>query len=167
MVVDLQQVSALQTACRSEEREVALRTEVENATLAAAGAPLPAASEPEEPAEAAPDPAAAGPAVRAWATAWADQRVDDYLASYADSFQPPDGQSREAWAADRRVRIERPRSVEVDVEAARVVELSGERVSVSFHQAYRSHTYSDRVRKTWLLVWQDGSWKIAEERVSE
>ena len=40
-------------------------------------------------------------------------------------------------------------------------------MSVSFDQSYTSDTFSDRVRKTLLLVWQDGAWKIVEERVIE
>ena len=143
----------------------------------AAAEPVAAESEPsaepemsaelETPAERAPEPAAAEPAVRDWAAAWSDQRVEDYLASYADSFQPPDGQSRQAWAADRRQRIARPSSIQVDIEATRTVELGPDRVSVSFDQSYTSDTFSDRVRKTLVLVWQDGTWKIAEERVIE
>ena len=133
----------------------------------AAAMPEPAAAEPEPATEAAPDPATAEQAVRAWAAAWSDQRVDDYLDSYADSYQPPDGQSRARWAATRRERIERPRSIQVGVDAARTVQLADDRVSVSFDQSYASDTYSDKVRKTLLLVWQDGAWKIAEERVIE
>ena len=40
-------------------------------------------------------------------------------------------------------------------------------MSVSFDQAYTSDTYSDQVRKTQVLVWQEGAWKIAEERAIE
>jgi hypothetical protein len=123
--------------------------------------------EPGPPAEPGREPATAEQAVRDWAAAWSDQRVDDYLASYSESFLPPDGQSREAWSAARRQRIERPRSIEVVVEAAQTVELADNRVSVSFDQGYTSDTFSDRVRKTLHLVWQDGAWKIDEERVVE
>jgi hypothetical protein len=132
---------------------------------AAATPPPPVAAEPAPPP--APDPDAAEQAVRSWAAAWSDQRVDDYLDSYADSFRPPNGQSRATWAADRRARIERPRSVEVSIEAARTVELAADRVSVSFDQAYASDNFSDQVRKTLVMVWQDEAWKIAEERVIE
>jgi uncharacterized protein (TIGR02266 family) len=125
----------------------------------------PASAEPE--AEPTPDPASAEQAVRDWASAWSDQRVDDYLESYSDSFQPADGQSRDSWAATRRQRIERPRSIEVSIDAVSTVEISPGRVSVSFDQGYSSDTYSDRVRKTAILVWEDGAWRIAEERVIE
>ena len=67
----------------------------------------------------------------------------------------------------RRQRIERPRSIVVEIGNARTVELGPERVSVSFDQAYTSDTYSDQVRKTQVLVWQEGAWKIAEERAIE
>jgi uncharacterized protein (TIGR02266 family) len=132
---------------------------------------VPPAPEPQPQAQPAaepgPDSATAEQAVHDWAAAWSDQRVDDYLECYADSFEPPDGQDRDGWAANRRQRIERPRSIDVGVEAARTVELAADRVSVSFDQAYSSDSFSDRVRKTLLLVWQDGGWKIAEERVIE
>ena len=76
-------------------------------------------------------------------------------------------ESRQAWADDRRQRIERPRSIDVGIEAPRTVELSADRVSISFDQFYTSDSFSDRVRKTLLLVSRDGVWKIAEERVIE
>ena len=129
--------------------------------------PVAAEPEPEPAPGTGPHPTTAEQAVHDWVAAWSDQRADDYLESYADSFQPPDGESRSSWAANRRQEIEQPQSINVSVEAASIVELSNDRVSVSFDQTYSSDTFTDRARKTLLLVWQDGAWRIAEERTVE
>ena len=102
---------------------------------------------------------------RAWARAWSDQRVDDYLGFYAAGFRPADGTSRGEWAAQRRVRILKPRHIEVALGSIVTEPMGSERAVVTFDQAYRSDSYRDRVRKTLELVRHDGGWKILAERV--
>jgi hypothetical protein len=41
--------------------------------------------------------------------------------------------------------------------------MEGNRVRVTFSQSYRSDRFSDLVRKTMDLVWEQGTWKIARE----
>ncbi len=102
----------------------------------------------------------------AWARAWSEQRAADYLACYAADFQPPRGLHRRDWEAQRRLRIAKPRSIEVELSGVTVETLGPDRARVRFRQAYRSETYRDVVRKILELVREDGGWRILEERVA-
>ncbi len=127
-------------------------------------APIEVAQEPvavSEPEAAAADPVELSRLVDEWARAWSDQRVDDYLGFYASTFEPANGSTRADWAAQRGGRITTPSFVEVklsEIETSR-----DDPVSVTFVQAYRSSTFSDRVRKVLSFVHEDGAWKIATE----
>jgi hypothetical protein len=116
------------------------------------------ASEPPEPAY----PAVAD-VVNAWASAWADQRVEDYLWFYSSSFAPPNGASRPAWEAYRRERLEAPDSIEITLANLTQQNLDSDLTRVTFEQAYKAGGYSDRVLKTLVMVREDGSWKILSE----
>ncbi len=129
----------------------------------------PVAPEPSEiPEPPARDPLAeAEAAVRAWAAAWSEQRVDGYLSAYADAFVPPDNLGRTEWEAQRRERILRPKSIELSLGPLQAEPQGPDRIRVSFEQAYETPTYRDRVRKTLELVAEAGTWKIASERAEE
>ena len=101
--------------------------------------------------------------MRSWAAAWSDQRVDDYLSFYSESFVPRGGASRDDWDRTRRERLTRPRFIEVELSNFRTEILGDERATVSFDQAYRSDTFEDRVVKTLRLVREGDLWKIGEE----
>jgi hypothetical protein len=101
--------------------------------------------------------------VRAWAQAWSDQRVEDYLSFYSAAFAPPSGESREEWANTRQDRLSRPEFIEVEVSNFRVEASGPERATVTFDQRYRSNTFEDRVVKTFELVRESGLWKIGQE----
>ncbi len=128
--------------------------------------PRPVASAPVEQSSAGEVPVSELVAVaRAWAQAWADGEIDDYLGFYAAGFTPADGLSRGQWEAQRRQRLARAESVEIRLGAIATQLLSPERGRVSFDQSYRSNLYNDDVRKTLELVMEDGRWRILEERV--
>ncbi len=110
------------------------------------------------------DKAAAIAAVRRWAEAWSRQDVDGYLASYAASFQPPDGLRRGEWMEQRRLRLRRPSFIEIGVSEVELRVLTPDRLAVRFQQDYRSDTFADRVLKTLELTRADGEWKIVRER---
>lgn len=104
-------------------------------------------------------------AVKAWAQAWADQRVDDYLAFYSREFEPPDGLGRAEWQELRRQRLTRPSFIKISLvfeESRSVGESWG---WLRFQQSYWSNTFSDVVTKRLELVWEDGGWKILREIV--
>jgi hypothetical protein len=111
-----------------------------------------------------PDFAAVEEAVAAWAAAWSEQRVDDYLAAYSRKFVPTGGLGRGEWAAQRRSRVLRPASIRVSLGAVSQTVAGADRVEVTFEQSYETDTYSDRVTKRLDLVWEDGGWKITAEK---
>jgi uncharacterized protein (TIGR02266 family) len=101
--------------------------------------------------------------VTAWADAWSNQDARAYLSAYAESFSPPGGLSRTQWEAQRRERLARPNFIKVSISGFEMDLMEGNRVRVTFSQSYRSDRFSDLVRKTMDLVWEQGTWKIARE----
>lgn len=104
--------------------------------------------------------------VRAWAAAWSRQDLDRYLAHYSPLFRPESGLDREAWAAQRRIRVAQPAFIEVQVSNLRIEPMTSDRATVRFDQAYRASHYRDRVVKTLEVRREAGDWKIVRE-VSE
>jgi hypothetical protein len=123
-----------------------------------------AATEPQ----AVPDvanPADLAAVVEAWARAWAQQRVDDYLSFYSDAFVPANGASLDEWREVRRRRVAAPEFVKVSVAFLDFEIASTDRALVRFNQSYESDTFSDVVTKTLELVRESGAWKIVAESV--
>ncbi|MDH3744797.1 MAG: SH3 domain-containing protein, partial [Acidobacteriota bacterium] len=175
----------------SERQTLASRTEAAEIERAAAAAALTAArhelarvEEVERPAaiesedlevpsevaevaasmERAPDVGDLEAVARAWAAAWSEQRVADYLYFYSSDFLPANGMSRSAWEDLRRRRVSAPESIEVELSDLTVrIDANGD-ASVTFSQAYRSNTFADQVLKTLELVREDGLWKIRSEQ---
>jgi tetratricopeptide (TPR) repeat protein len=104
-------------------------------------------------------------AVNNWAKAWAGNDVDGYLAAYSPDFKIPKGESRADWENTRRVRIAKPRKIEVAVEAPKVTQTADNRVAVTFRQNYRSGGTKMISTKTLVLVKNGGRWLIQEERI--
>ncbi len=100
-----------------------------------------------------------------WVTAWSNQQVDDYLALYADSFEPADGLSREAWARQRHQRIAAPTYIQLRLSALEMEILGEDRVMVRFDQAYQSDRHVSEVRKALQLHYLNGQWLIERESV--
>ena len=101
--------------------------------------------------------------VTAWADAWSDQDARAYLSAYAQSFSPPGGLSRAQWEAQRRERLAGPNFIKVSISGFEMDLIENNKVRVTFSQSYRSDRFSDLVRKTMDLAWEQGSWKIASE----
>lgn len=106
-------------------------------------------------------------AVEAWARAWSDQRVEDYLAAYSVGFEPADGSELSEWRQLRRTRIARPSSVRVTLGRMSVRFPSEGVATAVFVQSYETPTYQDRVRKRLRLVDEGGAWLITEEVAEE
>lgn len=100
--------------------------------------------------------------IRKWAAAWSAKQVDAYLASYASSFKPPKDESREAWEQNRRQRINKPGSIQVDISNLQV-QVKGLTARVTFKQHYRATKLTQRTNKTLLMVQVDGRWLIEQE----
>lgn len=126
----------------------------------------PAAAKPEEkptrPEQG--DGAAVLQAVRAWASAWSNQKVESYLAFYAEDFKTPKGEARSEWEAARRQRIAAPKKIEVAIESAKVVLKSENDAVVNFRQVYRSDSLKVNSNKTLIMVRREGRWVIQQER---
>ncbi len=102
-----------------------------------------------------------------WAADWAGQKVEAYLAAYADDFRPGQGLSHQQWLAQRRTRLARPESIEVQL-ADFEVQFNGDtHASVTAIQYYRSERYSDTVRKRFQLLRGADGWKIVSEKTIE
>lgn len=105
--------------------------------------------------------------LNSWAADWMGQRVEAYLAAYADNFQPGQGLSYQQWQAQRRKRLSRPESIEVLLGDFQVQFSGTDQARVTVVQYYRSDRYSDTVRKRFQLIHTPDGWKILTEKTIE
>jgi hypothetical protein len=103
-------------------------------------------------------------AIDAWASAWADQNVDGYLAAYAESFEVPSRQSRRQWEGLRRSRLSRPSRINVTITYDTFEVISADQIQVDFNQIYDSNLFSDRTNKRLVMIQEGSDWKILSER---
>jgi tetratricopeptide (TPR) repeat protein len=123
----------------------------------AAPAPAPAAASPAAAAE-------VESAVRGWASAWAGQDMDRYLAAYGPDFNPGGGQSRKSWEEERRARIVGKSSISVNIENL-VINVNGQAATAKFRQMYRADNLNISSRKTLELQRSGNQWQIRKESV--
>jgi hypothetical protein len=129
--------------------------------------PAAAASPKNGPADHAPEDEAHAilSTVQAWSAAWSGKNVDRYLTYYAPNFKLPGGGTRAAWAAHRRERISRPKSIRVGIVAPQVTLTDASHARVTFKQSYRSDSLQTNGRKTLVMVRSEGKWLIQEELI--
>ena len=101
-------------------------------------------------------------ALRAWAKAWSRKDMDQYLAAYAASFDPPGKMSRKAWEEERRIRIVGKRSIQVELSQFRI-RIKGSLAQAQFVQQYDSDSFKGRSTKTLSLLKEKGRWLISSE----
>ena len=137
----------------------------------APAAPPAAVPAPPAKAEASAKPPAAATesdvlkAVSHWAKVWSDNDVAGYLACYAPDFETPGGEPRADWEASRKVRIAKPKKIDVRIESPKVKFTDNNRVAVTFRQSYRSSNLKVASTKTLVLVKTGDRWLIQQERV--
>lgn len=102
-------------------------------------------------------------AVAHWAKAWSAQDVKTYLASYADSFKTPNGESRAAWEDQRKERVSKPSKISVAASNIQVKMESANMASVRFKQTYRADGTPKRTSKTLKMKKVDDRWLITQE----
>jgi len=102
-------------------------------------------------------------AVDAWAASWSSKNVKQYLSHYTSDFRTPAGESRSAWAATRKSRIDKPRNISVKISNASVNFTDDNHATVKFHQDYRASNFKASGSKTLLMVKSRGQWLIQEE----
>ena len=124
----------------------------------------PAAKEPAK-AAAAQNPDEVVKSLMGWAKAWSANDVDAYLAHYAPDFRTPKGENRSNWEAQRKVRVAKPRKIDVDIEAPKVTFNDAKRATVTFRQRYESGSLKVSSTKTVVMVKAGEKWLIQEERV--
>ena len=103
-------------------------------------------------------------ALNAWAAAWSKKDTAGYLAAYGRDFKLPRGESRQAWEASRKQRIEAPKRIEVKIEKPEVTFGEDGVAIVKFRQNYKSNIVSARSTKTLVMARNGGKWQIREER---
>src|SRR6185369_13538839 len=101
--------------------------------------------------------------VQGWAAAWSAKDVDKYLSFYAPDFAPEGGTSREAWEAQRRSRIAKPKEIKVSVSEIKATPVGADRVQVEFKQDYSSDSLSNHSVKVLELSQVSGQWRIRRE----
>jgi tetratricopeptide (TPR) repeat protein len=102
-----------------------------------------------------------------WALAWTEQRVEEYLGFYSGKFTPMNGLSQEGWEVMRRGRLTGPGFISISYKDLEVEEEGPGRVSARFVQLYDSSVLQDSCVKVLSLLWEEGEWKIAAERIEE
>ena len=135
-------------------------------SLADSGATVTARAKPAEPAAAAAAPVdtvALGQLVKDWAAAWSAKDANKYFSFYAPEFAPEGGASRQAWEAQRRVRIAKPKSIAVSAANLQYASLGDGKARVSFDQEYTSDLLANRSTKVLELKNVQGAWRIARE----
>ncbi|MDX1915191.1 MAG: tetratricopeptide repeat protein [Methylophilus sp.] len=102
-------------------------------------------------------------AVNAWANAWSSQNVNQYLASYAEGFKTPKGESRKSWESMRRERVTAPKSIAVKVSDTNVKMDGEDTAKVSFRQTYTANGKTINTRKTLVMTKVNSAWLILQE----
>ena len=105
-------------------------------------------------------------AVLAWADAWSDRNVKEYLASYGRDFATPGSMSRSEWEAERRQRITSKAKISVKLENLNITS-NGNKATAKFRQDYKANGISKFSRKTLELVKSGDRWLIVKETVAD
>jgi hypothetical protein len=104
----------------------------------------------------------AAAAVRGWARARAEGRVEDFLASYSEEFRPPDGADRDAWEAIQRDFLEGAEGSEFQLSG---LEVLADSANVTLTQVPAPESGEPVAKRILVLKLEPGGWKIVEERV--
>ncbi len=104
--------------------------------------------------------------VSQWQQAWSSKDVDAYLGYYSDKFVPKSRMDVEQWRRYRRIRLGKPKSIDIQISKLRIEQKNETKALVSFIQEYKSDLYQDKTRKTLSLVYEDNGWKIVAENAT-
>ena len=104
-------------------------------------------------------------ALHGWAAAWSAQAVDLYLSFYGDEFKPVN-LSKNVWAVQRRIRIKKPRWVNVQLADFNVKANSSKQghAVVQLVQDYRADNYRDKTKKQFVMKRTMDGWRILSEQ---
>jgi len=134
---------------------------------------LPAAARGDPPSAPLAEPPAgpqaeAAAAVREWARARAEQRVEDDLAAYSEGFLPGDVGTREEWETAERARAEAGEWAGFEIDDLQI-EIVRPGIARATFNASRGPDLRERriSRATLLLRRENGAWRILEEHFGE
>lgn len=98
-----------------------------------------------------------------WKEAWEKKDIAGYISCYDTNFKSR-GMDLDAWEKHRQRLNEKYNSIDVEISNLKIQPLaSGEKARVSFTQRYKADRYSDKGKKSILLVRKEKDWKIMEE----
>jgi murein L,D-transpeptidase YafK len=104
--------------------------------------------------------------VNQWAKAWSAQDVNQYLGSYASTFDPRGGQTRKTWENARRQRVSAPKGINVEVGNPKVTIKNDSEAKVVFYQTYAADgKKSQSTNKTLIMKKEGNVWLINEELI--
>lgn len=101
-------------------------------------------------------------ALKNWAEAWSQKNVDGYLNSYSPTYAPK-GTSHKDWADYRRVRIQAPHFIKVELSDQNAILHDATHAKVTFTQSYASDTLKARDKKVVDMELIDNKWLITFE----
>jgi len=104
-------------------------------------------------------------ALHGWAAAWSAQAVDLYLSFYGKDFKP-DNLPKKVWAVQRRIRLSKPRWVNVRLKEFSVSADSSknDQAVVQLVQDYRADNYRDKTKKQFVMKRTIDGWRILSEQ---
>ena len=103
-------------------------------------------------------------ALHGWAAAWSAQAVDLYLSFYGKDFKP-ENLSKKVWAVQRRIRLNKPRWVNVRLNDFNIRPYSSanDQAVVQLVQDYRADNYRDKTKKQFIMKRTVDGWRILSE----
>ena len=105
-------------------------------------------------------------AINTWAQAWSSKNIEQYLASYSETFKPSKGLSRAVWQQQRRERVSKPSKISVELNKVSVVMVDSNNARVRFKQIYRADGAPIRTAKLLFMKKQGSNWLIEQEIAS-
>jgi len=100
-----------------------------------------------------------------WAKSWVYLNIENYLSCYSPDFKGKGFSTAKAWQNNRRKRFAAQKDIELSISELEVLATANNTFIVTFTQAYKSDTYSDKTRKEIRLKYIDEKWLITAEKV--
>lgn len=98
-----------------------------------------------------------------WAAAWSEQAADIYFVFYAEDYHPP-GKSRHSWEQERRIRLKKPRWIQIGLKDIEVRPINKNEAKIELIQVYRASNYQDMTKKELKMRQTPDGWRIVAER---
>jgi len=98
-----------------------------------------------------------------WAASWRAKDVTKYMGFYSKEFRASKNGGRDRWLADRKRLVGKKGPIELDLANIETQTISPTRVETEFDQAYKSINFADKMRKalSWQLIGKE--WYIVRE----